>query len=96
MCLANRWLTSPPLMNFDWNLLKMLVRLELMMMMMMMMMMIVGILELTSPLLRRESTHNQVTGYELTSPLWVRVDFLGTGSPGYGSVRLRVDLIIKK
>ena len=77
-------------MNFDWNLLKMLVRLELMMMM------IVGILELTSPLLRRESTHNQVTGYELTSPLWVRVDFLGTGSPGYGSVRLRVDLIIKK
>ena len=28
---------------------------------------------------RRESTHNQVTGYELTPPLWVRVDFPGTG-----------------
>ena len=33
----------------------------------------------------------QLTGYELTSPVWLRVDFLGTGWPGYESVRLRVD-----
>ena len=26
-----------------------------------------------------KSTRNQVTGYELTSPLWLRVDFPGTG-----------------
>ena len=27
--------------------------------------------------------HNQVNGYELTSPLWLRVDFLGTSRSGY-------------
>ena len=37
---------------------------------------------------RRESTRNQVTGYELTSRMWLRVDFpgrvdLGTSRPGY-------------
>ena len=35
--------------------------------------------ELTSPLESRDSTLNQVTGYELTSQLWLRVDFPGTG-----------------
>ena len=45
------------------------------------------------PLERRESTRNQVTGHELTSPLWLRMDFQGTGWPGYESVRLQVDLI---
>ena len=39
----------------------------------------------------KKSTHNQVTGYELTSQLWLRVDFQGTGWPGYESVRLQVD-----
>ena len=47
--------------------------------------------ELTSPLERRESTRNQVTGYELTSRMWLRGDFLGTGCPGYESVRFRFD-----
>ena len=32
-----------------------------------------------------------MTGYELTSPMWLRVDFLGTGWPGYESVKLQVD-----
>ena len=27
----------------------------------------------------KKSTRNQVTGYELTSQLWLRVDFQGTG-----------------
>ena len=36
----------------------------------------------------KKSTRNQVTGYmyELTSQLWLRVDFQGTGWPGYESV----------
>ena len=38
-----------------------------------------AIYELTSPLERRESIRNQVTGYELTFRMWLRVDFLGTG-----------------
>ena len=37
------------------------------------------------------SNRNQVTGYELTFPLRVQVNFLGMGWPGYGSVRVRVD-----
>ena len=48
---------------------------------------------MTSPLVRHESTHNQATGYDLTSPLWIRVDYPCTGWPGYGSVKLWVDLI---
>ena len=38
-----------------------------------------------------KATPNQVTGYELTYPLWLRVDFQGTGWPGYELVRLQVD-----
>ena len=44
-----------------------------------------------SSIIFEKSTRNQVTGYELTFPMWLRVDFLGTGWPGYESVRLRVD-----
>ena len=32
-----------------------------------------------SSIIVEKSTRNQVTGYELTSPLRVRVDFPGTG-----------------
>ena len=39
-----------------------------------------------------KKTHNEVTGYELTSPLHVQVDFMGTVRPGYESARVWVDL----
>ena len=32
-----------------------------------------------SSIIFEKSTRNQVTGYELTSRMWLRVDFLGTG-----------------
>ena len=44
-----------------------------------------------SSIIVEKSTRNQVTGYEMTSSLWLRVDFPGTGWPDYESVRLRVD-----
>ena len=37
-----------------------------------------------------KSTRNQVTGYELTSPLQVRVDFTGTGLHRDGSTWVQV------
>ena len=32
-----------------------------------------------SSILVDKATRDQVTGYELTSPMWLRVDFQGTG-----------------